>query len=123
MPSDTPRPWLRSLTTGVAGGMFSGLIGVGGGAIMVPLLTGLLRMPQHRAHGTSLAVIIFVAAAGLIPYAAAGEVDWGLAASFAVGSVGAATLAARVSAGMPEKLLRRIFAVTLLLIGARLLFG
>ncbi|TAK61977.1 MAG: hypothetical protein EPO22_07900, partial [Dehalococcoidia bacterium] len=48
---------VRSVLTGVAGGAFSGLTGVGGGAVMVPLLTGPLRLSQHRAHGTSLAII------------------------------------------------------------------
>jgi len=117
-----PHP-LRFITIGMTGGLFSGLTGVGGGAIMVPLLTGLLRMPQHRAHGTSLAAIIFIASAGLVPYIVADEVDWGLAAGLGAGSVTAAVLSARVMARVSERLLRQIFAVFLLLVAVRMLFA
>lgn len=114
---------LRLVTIGLAGGLFSGLTGVGGGAVMVPLLTGLLRMPQHRAHGTSLAAIIFIASAGVVPYIIADDVDWGLAAGLGAGSVAAAVLSARFMSVVPERLLRQFFAVFLLVVAIRLLFA
>jgi uncharacterized membrane protein YfcA len=43
--------------TGLAGGILSGLMGVGGGIILIPLMVLLLKMTQHQAQGTSLAVI------------------------------------------------------------------
>ena len=61
---DAPSP----CALGVLGGTFSGLTGVGGGAVIVPLLTGRIGLSQHRAHGTSLAIIMFVAAVGALPY-------------------------------------------------------
>jgi uncharacterized membrane protein YfcA len=61
---ELPRPRrAEAALTGALGGAFAGLTGVGGGAIMVPLLTGRLGLGQHRAHGTSLAVIMFSFAA------------------------------------------------------------
>ena len=55
-----PNPGVAGLT-GAAGGFLSGILGGGGGAIMVPLMTGPLRMRQHTAHGTSLVVIVVTA--------------------------------------------------------------
>ena len=46
---------------------------------MVPLLTWLRKLPQHLAHGTSLAIIAFVATAALAGYWLSGNVDWSLA--------------------------------------------
>ena len=52
--------------TGFFGGGFAGLMGVGGGVVLVPLLTGVLKMNQHTAQGTSLVVVIFAAGTGLL---------------------------------------------------------
>lgn len=123
MPTTTTSHPSRAIVTGATGGLFSGLTGVGGGAVMVPLLVGLLGMPQHRAHGTSLAIIIFVAATALVPYLVAGEIDAELAVALASGSVVAAMVSARVMAGISEHGLRRFFAVFLFLVAVRMLFA
>jgi uncharacterized membrane protein YfcA len=78
---------VRSVLTGIAGGAFSGLTGVGGGAVMVPLLTGQLGLTQHRAHGTSLAIIMFVAVSGVAGYWSAGNIDWRLVLALTPGAV------------------------------------
>ncbi len=113
----------RALLTGALGGLFSGLTGVGGGAVMVPLLTGLLRMPQHLAHGTSLAIIIFVAALAVLPYIADGDVEWKLAAALAISSTVAAMVGARTMALVPELWLRRVFAVFILFVALWMFLG
>lgn len=69
----------RRLRLGViatAAGVFSGLFGVGGGSIMVPLLVLWLGYPDRVATGTSLAAIVLVAAVAGIAQAAYGNVDW-----------------------------------------------
>jgi len=43
-----------SFLIGFLGGLFGGLVGLGGGIIMIPLLVGILNLNQHKAHGTSL---------------------------------------------------------------------
>ena len=90
---------------------------------MVPLLIGLLRMPQHLAHGTSLAIIIFVAALAVLPYIADGDVEWKLAAALAIGSTVAAMAGARTMALVPELWLRRVFAVFILFVALWMLLG
>jgi uncharacterized membrane protein YfcA len=103
-----------ALVTGLTGGFFSGLTGVGGGTIMVPLLTGLLGLSQHRAHGTSLAIVIFVGAAGLLGYWITENVDWGLAGWLAIGGAVGAYAGARTMIRIPERSLRLIFGLFLL---------
>ena len=64
---------LKSILVGIAGGSASGLTGIGGGTVLVPLLTGTLKMPQRQAHATSLAIVISVGIAAVIPYLRAGH--------------------------------------------------
>lgn len=114
----------RAIFTGGVGGFVSGLTGIGGGTVMVPLLTGLLGMQQRRAHATSLVVVIFAALSAVSQYLVRDEVDWGLAASLAVGAVVGAQVGARTMHNMPDRALRMVFATFLLLVGLRLLiFG
>lgn len=107
--------------TGLAGGFFSGLTGVGGGAIMVPLLTGVLRMRQHTAHGTSLVIIVFAAGASALTYIAQGSMDWPLVAILLPGSLAGVYSGARLVQHLPAMRLRQIFGLFVLVVGIRLL--
>lgn len=113
----------RALTalTGAVGGLFSGLTGVGGGALMVPLMTGVLKMRQHSAHGTSLVIIVFAAVAGSATYIAREGVLWGIVASLLAGSLIGAYVGARAVQRVPAMRLRQAFGVFLLLVALRLL--
>ncbi len=121
--SDARSP-VRAVATGTIGGFVSGLTGIGGGTVMVPLLTGLLRVPQHRAHATSLVVVIFAATAALVLYVGRGDVDWAMAVAVAVGGVAGGQIGARAMHSVPEARLRAVFALFLIAVGVRLLvFG
>lgn len=106
---------------GVAAGVAGGLFGVGGGIVLVPLLTSRFRLTQHQAHGTSLAVIGLTAVAGVVVYALFGQVVWRTAAVVGLTSVIAAGWGARLAARTPSVGLARAFAVLLLLVAVRLL--
>jgi len=112
---------LRSIITGAVGGFASGLTGVGGGTVMVPLLTGLLGMPQHRAHATSLFIVIFVGLSAVSLYVVRGEIEWPLAAALAVGGIAGAQVGTRLMYRLPDRGLRAVFATFLLAMGLRLL--
>lgn len=87
---------------------------------MVPLQVLWTKVAQHQANGTSLALIVPIAIAGVAVYAlAGGEVDFRLAAPLAVGAVFGAFVGARAVARVPEATLRRIVAVVLLLAGLK----
>ncbi len=102
--------WLY-LGIGTAAGFFGGLVGLGGGIVMVPLLTGAAGFSQRRAHGTSLAALVFTGIAGAAAYALSGTVDLlasGALASTAVLSAGAG---ARNAHHLPADRLKRYFGI------------
>jgi uncharacterized membrane protein YfcA len=106
--------------TGIAGGFFSGLTGVGGGAIMVPLLKRFLNLSQHVAHGTSLAIVIFVGTSGLIGYWLNGNVDWHLAIWLSVGSALGAYFGAVTMNRLAPRSLQLVFGLFLLTVAGRM---
>jgi uncharacterized membrane protein YfcA len=105
---------------GLAGGIGSGLFGVGGGVILVPLLVRFLGLTQQAAHGTALAVALFTAPAALVQYARTGHVNVPWSATLALGSVIGAPLGARWAHETSEKNLRRAFGALLLILAVRL---
>ena len=112
---------VQSVLTGLVGGFVSGLTGVGGGTVMVPLLTGYMRLPQRMAHGTSLSVVIFAAAAAAAGYIWRGDVDWTLAGTLLAGSTVGAFFGARLILQVGVRELRLAFSVALLAAGVRML--
>jgi len=102
---------------GAAAGMVAGLMGVGGGIFLVPLLVGVLGVTQHQAHGTSLAVIAPIALVGAITYALLGHMDWALIVGLALGGLVGAVLGARLMTRVPARQLRWTFGLFLLAIG------
>jgi len=113
---------LVAALAGFAAGFAGGLFGVGGGIVLIPLLTGPLKLTQHQAHGTSLAAIGATAIAGLVVYGLAGHVAWLPAALLAVASVTTARYGARLAARTSRERLTQAFAVLLLLVAARILW-
>lgn len=73
---------------------------------MVPLPTGQLTLSQHRAHATSLAVICFIAASGVIGYLHAGNIEWGLAATLILGRVLGTHAGTRTLVHVPARQIR-----------------
>ena len=114
----TPGPVLIGI--GLAGGVVSGLIGVGGGIILIPLMVGLLGMTQHRAHGTSLAIIVPTAFAATVRYASENPIDWTVAAALAATSVVFAAVGARLTAYINPARLRQLFGLVLLVAALRM---
>jgi len=111
----------KLLAIGLGGGLLSGLLGVGGGIVMVPLLVLWANYAQREAHAMSLGAIIPISIAGIATYGLAGEVRYGTALALAVGSVVGAPLGARLLARMDERLLKVVFGV--FLVGVAVLMG
>lgn len=118
----TARDRVRGLFAGAAAGIAGGLFGVGGGLILVPLLTSFFGLTQHAAHGTSLAVIGATAVAALFVYGAHANVAWTTAAIVALGSLVGAPLGARWATRISARGLTRSFAAFLVLVAVRLLW-
>jgi len=90
---------------------------------MVPLLAGLLKLPQHRAHGTSLAIVIFVGSAGLIGYWINKNVNWNLALYIAIGASLGAYAGAMTMTRLAPWSLRLVFGLFLLTAAVRMFFA
>jgi uncharacterized protein len=118
----TGRARALAVLAGVIAGLAGGLFGVGGGIMLVPILTGFFGETQHRAHGTSLAVIGATALAALFVYGAHANVRWATAAAVAVGSIAGAPLGAWWAGRVSPGGLRRAFAAFLVLVALRLLW-
>jgi uncharacterized membrane protein YfcA len=114
---------VNAILVGIAGGLTSGLLGVGGGIVLVPMLTRFLRLDQRRAQATSLAILVFTALAAAITYQAVGTVDLRLAGLLALGSVPGVRVGALASSRVPAATLRRGFGVLALIVGVRLLLA
>lgn len=100
---------------GLLAGFFGGLVGLGGGVVMVPLLTGWARLTQHEAHGTSLVGVVATGLVGALAYAQGGAVHLLSAGVVAATSVVATYLAARRSRRVSAESLRTAFGAFLIL--------
>ncbi|MDN3311120.1 sulfite exporter TauE/SafE family protein [Microbacterium oryzae] len=94
---------------GALSGFLSGLFGVGGGTVIVPLLILLVSFSQRLSAGTSAASIMPTAAVGVIAYALHGDVDWVAALLIAAGAVVGAQIGVRLLHVLSESVLRWIF--------------
>jgi uncharacterized membrane protein YfcA len=108
---------------GLAAGMLSGLVGIGGGIVMVPMLL-VLGLTQHQAQGTSLAVlavpVTFLAA---LNYYKGGYLDWRYATVIAIFFVIGGYLGSKFAISLDQKILKKIFGILLLIIAGKMIFG
>jgi|SRR5690554_3709896 len=120
---------LVCLLGGIAGGLLSGMLGIGGGILMVPLLIYLLPimgMPAAivvpTAIGTSLATIMLTTLSGARAHAKRGYVEWSWVKLVAPAMVIGGFLGGALGARIPPELLQRIFAFVLLLLALQMLW-
>ncbi|MDT3315508.1 sulfite exporter TauE/SafE family protein [Microbacterium sp. KSW4-11] len=112
----TPRYYLGALGIGLLAGLMSGMFGVGGGTVIVPLLLTLLVFDQKRAAGTSLAAIVPTAAVGVVSYAAVGAVAWVPALILAGAAVVGAQIGTWLLARLPQNAIRWGFIAFLVVV-------
>jgi uncharacterized membrane protein YfcA len=105
---------------GIAGGLLSGLFGVGGGIVMVPLLVLWLGLEQRRAIATSLIAIIPIALAGMVGYANGSAVNWAAGMALGVGGVLGGQIGVWLLPRVPVRFLQGIFTLILLYSAYRL---
>ena len=102
--------WAKCIAIGLLAGLFSGLFGVGGGTVIVPLLVLLCGFDQRLAGGTSRAAILPTAIVGVISYAAVGgSVSWLAALLLAVGAVAGAQIGTWLLSWVPVRVLKWAF--------------
>lgn len=117
-PSATRPPQLQPgvalvLATGAISGFLSGLLGIGGGVILVPVFTVLAGMPVKAALGTSLAVIAVQAIPGTVVHAVLRNIDWTIAAGLSVGVIPGARVGSKLAVAAQDDALRVVVALGL----------
>lgn len=121
MSLDSFKAGTPAVGVGLVAGIFSGLLGVGGGIIIVPLLVALIHLSQHQAHATSLAAIIPIGAVGALTFALGGEIDLEVAGLLALGTLVGAPLGALIMSRIKERPLKIMFGVLMIAVGVQLL--
>ena len=126
--STAQRPQWKLGRDGLLVGMLTGLVGVGGGFAIVPALVLLGGFALHEAVGTSLAIIALNCGVGFFRYRQIlGEndiaLDWPVLAAVAAAGVAGSLLGRRIGGRLPDRQLRRGFALMLILIAAWIVFS
>ena len=115
--------FLIYIILGIAAGILSGLIGIGGGIIIIPALVLLCGLSQHEAQGTTLALM--VPPVGILAawtYYKHGHVNLPVAAFICIGFFFGGLIGAKIACTFNNCLLEKIFGASLLLIGCKMLF-
>lgn len=111
------------ITIGLIAGICGGMLGLGGGAVMVPAMVIALGLSQQQAQGTALAVMmlpVFIPA--VYRYYVSGNVNVQMALFVGAGFIVGALIGSNVAQQLPEAQLRRIFGVFLVGIGIKMAF-
>jgi len=109
---------------GLAAGMLSGVAGVGGGVIIIPALVFLLGMTQFEAQGTSLAMMIPpIGIMAAFNYYKDGYINWKYAAILAVFFFIGGYFGSKIALSIPQNIVKKSFAVFIILVGVKMLFG
>ena len=118
----TPKKHLFGVGASLLAGAGSGLLGIGGGVILVPLLRILVQIPIKMAVQVSLAIMIFTSTIGLWIHSSLGMVHWQLGSFALVGSFCGGILGAKVRGKISPGALSRIFTVVAMSTVAALIF-
>jgi uncharacterized membrane protein YfcA len=110
--------WVLGLGSGVAAGLF----GVGGGVIATPILTGIFGASQVVAQGLALSLAAPSTAITLTTYALHGHVNWLMGIPLAVGGLASISWGVAMAHSLPERLLRLLFCVFLVVCAVMLCF-
>jgi uncharacterized membrane protein YfcA len=103
---------LSLLLLGLLSGGVSGLVGIGGGVIIAPALVLLYGFSQHQAQGTTLALLVLpIGILAAYSYYKEGYIDYRVALLVAVGFLVGSLFGAKLAIGLPDTILRRVFAV------------
>lgn len=117
-------PLFIIIIIGLLAGVLSGLVGVGGGIVMVPLFVYMLGYSQHHAQGLSLAVMLPpVTLLAVINYNKTEQIDWKLAALTAVIFIIGSYFGSKIALNIDQVKLKKIFGFVMLIAALKIIFG
>lgn len=101
---------------GAAAGFVAGLLGVGGGVVMVPVMTGPLRFPMKAAVASSLVAVAIFSVPALVTHVVLGHIDWMYALPLVVGVVPGARIGSHLNIAASERTIRRLFGLLIVVL-------
>jgi uncharacterized membrane protein YfcA len=111
------------LAVGLAAGILSGLVGIRGGIILVPVLVYFLGFTQHQAQGTTLFMFLLpIGILGIMNYHKAGNVDYKTACIIATTFVFGSYFGSKLAISLDQKAIKQIFGAIMIILGAKMLF-
>lgn len=111
------------LAVGLAAGFLSGMVGIGGGIIIVPVLVYFLGFTQHQAQGTTLFMFLLpIGILGVMNYHKQGYVDYKTALIICTTFVFGSYFGSKLSISLDQKMVKQIFGAIIILLGAKMLF-
>ena len=113
---------LKSTLSGALAGLVNGLFGGGGGMIIVPALTKLLKREERKAHATAILIILPLSILSGIFYASFGSFDLGVGIPVIIGVTVGGVFGALILSKISSKLLTIIFAIVMMAAGVKMLF-
>jgi uncharacterized membrane protein YfcA len=112
------------LAVGLTAGILSGLVGIGGGIIIVPVLVYFLGFTQHQAQGTTLFMFMLpIGFLGVMNYHKQGYVDYKIALIICTTFILGSFFGSKLAISLDQKLVKQIFAVIMVLLGIKMLVG
>lgn len=109
---------------GLMAGFVGGTMGIGGGIIIVPALVLIMGFTQHQAQGTSLAVLLFpIGIMAVMTYYKKGYVNLQFALILIIAFILGSWLGSLFAVSLPDKILKKIFGIFMLLISLRMIFA
>ncbi len=111
------------LAVGLAAGVLSGLVGIGGGIIIVPVLVYFLGFSQHQAQGTTLFMFLMpIGILGVMNYHKQGYVDYKTALIIATTFVIGSYFGSKLAISIDQKTIKKVFGAIIIILGAKMLF-
>ena len=109
---------------GLLAGILSGIVGIGGGLLMIPMLIFFLGLSQHTAQGTSLAVMLPpIGILAAMNYYKAGFIEWKFALIIATAFIIGGYFGSKFAISVSPVLLKKIFGAVLLVAAVKMIFG
>lgn len=121
----TVSTFLLLALTGILAGFLGGLVGIGGGVVMVPMLVLVMGMAQKEAQGTSLAVLMIPLSVGVAAwnYYKAGQVNIKYALIIALFFMAGGYLGSKLALNIDQNIIKKVFAGFLVLIAVKIFIG
>lgn len=113
---------MKVILIGLVAGIINGLFGSGGGTIIVPALVFILGIEDHKAHATTISIILPLTIISTFIYFKNGAIDFTICLYIALGGIIGGFLGAKLLNKVPKNILRKIFGIFMIIAGIRMVF-